>query len=138
MLKINDILTFLLNLSHNLSDNSRQLSGQTAVKIFSVFIILINFSTWLMAFYIDKLISGEQIALHYNVDFGINLMGSVKEIYIIPVLGLIVFLINLILLINISRGRERQFTTQVLMSASLLCNITLLASIGAVYLINFR
>ena len=137
-MKINNIFNFLFNIKYNYRENSSELFRYAPNKIFVFLVLLINFSTWLIAVYIDRQINYEQIALHYNVDFGINLMGSVKQIYIVPFLGLIIFLINFLLLININQERERRFTAQVIFIASLLCNLTLLASIGAIYLINFR
>ncbi|KKS44247.1 hypothetical protein A2567_00450 [Candidatus Azambacteria bacterium RIFOXYD1_FULL_42_11] len=34
------------------------------------------------------------IVLHYNVDWGVDYFGEVKNIFILPVIGLIIFLFN--------------------------------------------
>ena len=83
-------------------------------------------------------IDDELLALHYNVDFGINLLGDAKRIYIIPLLGLILLFINFILLVNFNHTQEKSFIAHILLSTALLTNLTLLASAGTLYLINFR
>ena len=138
MTKINNIFNFLFNVRYNYKKNISELFSYLSVKLFLFFILSVNILSWLFARYIDKQINDELIALHYNVDFGINLMGSVKQIYILPWLGLIILIINFVLLININQSRERQFTAQILFITCLLANLTLLISMGAIYLVNFR
>lgn len=107
------------------------------IKVYLIGLAIINFSIWGMAFFIDSRVDNQQMALHYNVDFGIDYYGDKNKIYIIPILGIMIVLINFILLTSMSRSRDRRFIAHVLMSGALISNIILLTSIISVYLINF-
>jgi len=55
--------------------------------------VLVNAALWaLLYFRID--ITDEPIALHYNVYFGINLIGSWYQAYVQPIIGIIVIVAN--------------------------------------------
>lgn len=107
------------------------------IKVYLICLAIINFSIWGMAFFIDSRVDNQQMALHYNVDFGIDYYGDKNKIYIIPILGIMIVLINFILLTSMSRSRDRRFIAHVLMSGALIANIILLTAIISVYLINF-
>jgi len=98
----------------------------------------VNFIVWLAAWYIAAKVHGELIALHYSVDFGINLIGSPKKLYIIPLLGLLIIVINFILLCAIAGHKDRRFASHILLAGALLSNIILLVSLVSIYLVNFR
>jgi hypothetical protein len=108
------------------------------VKIYLLIIIILNLAIWLSTRYIAKAIGSELIALHYNVDFGINLIGEATKIYIIPFLGLIIILINLVLLNIVSRHKDRKFLAHILFLSALISNLILLAGLASIYLINFK
>jgi len=107
-------------------------------KIYLIILFVLNIFLWLGAFYIDSIIEKNIIALHYNVDFGINLIGETKNIYIIPVVGLLVIVINSILYINLSVNKDKKIIFHVLFATSLFVNIILLSAVTSVYLINFQ
>ncbi|MEA1963291.1 MAG: hypothetical protein U9M94_03600 [Patescibacteria group bacterium] len=107
------------------------------VKIYSVFLVCINVLIWLFAWHIMA-IGPEQIALHYTVDFGIDFYGDARQIFIIPILGLIIILFNFIIVTILSQNKDFILISHILLIAALLSNIVLLAAISSVYLINFR
>ena len=90
-----------------------------------------------MAFVTDSRVEGEQMALHYNVDFGIDYYGDKNKIYIIPILGIMIAIINFILIVSMSQSRDRRFIGHILMVTALISNLILLTAIISVYLINF-
>ena len=109
--------------------------------------ILLN---WLFTYIINVNVSQDLVVLHYNVDFGVNLIGNVNQIYIIPFLGTIVLLVNLFLLIytfgqsyntethNASDSlKTAKFITHILLSTALLVNGILFVSLVLIYLVNF-
>src|SRR3989339_598593 len=98
----------------------------------------LNFLTWMAARYIHGEIGSQQIALHYSVDSGIDFYGDIDKIYIIPLLGFFIILINFLLYFNIIIYKDRKFISYILFTTSLVCNLILLISIVSVYLINFR
>ena len=106
------------------------------VKIYLITLLILNLINWFMAFIINKNVSQDLIFLHYNVTFGVNLIGDVKRVYIIPLFGLIIIMINFALLLFIHK--QSKFIIHLLLITALLVNLFLLAAIISVYLINFR
>ncbi|MEA3398307.1 MAG: hypothetical protein U9R06_01025 [Patescibacteria group bacterium] len=107
-------------------------------KVYLFTLLIINIFLWLAANYINKNIDSEKIALHYNVDFGINLIGHPKKVYIIPLLGIIFIILNLLILFCIRKNKDRIFIAHILLACALASNLILLVAITTVYLINFR
>ena len=61
-----------------------------------VFSLLINIFFWLALWYLTLSAEGS-IPLHYNIYFGVDLLGSKNEIFKLPLIALLIFLINLAL-----------------------------------------
>jgi len=74
--------------------------------------------------------------LHYNVDFGVDLIGSAKEIYILPLLGFLFILINIIPLGFFYK--KNKFIAHILLASSLFSNLILAIALAAIYLFNFQ
>lgn len=106
------------------------------VRMYLLFLFALNIINWLLAFYVNNNVSQNLVVLHYNVNLGVNLIGDVKDIYIIPTLGLAFIVINFLLLLNIFR--KNKFLIHLLLGFSLLINLFLIASTVAIYLVNFR
>ena len=106
------------------------------VKIYLAFLFILNALNWLLGYFVNQSVSQNLVVLHYNVNLGVNLIGQVSEIYIIPTLGLAFTVINFLLLLNL-RARSN-FLIHLLLGFSLLVNLFLTVAILAVYLINFR
>ncbi|MFH0891996.1 MAG: hypothetical protein V1867_04405 [Candidatus Falkowbacteria bacterium] len=108
------------------------------VKIYSFVLLAVNAIIWLIARFIGSNIDTDQIALHYNVDFGIDYYGDTEKIYIIPLLGLIIIVVNFFLYVNLSPRKDRKFISHILLAAAGIANIILLTAIVSIYLVNFR
>ncbi|MFH1662146.1 MAG: hypothetical protein ABIA02_03550 [Candidatus Falkowbacteria bacterium] len=108
------------------------------VKAYLIILLLANFINWISAYSINKKVSQDLVYLHYNVNFGVNLIGDVQKIYIIPFLGFIIILINFILLNLIYKYKKDKFIIHLLLAAAFASNLFLLAGTASVYLINFR
>lgn len=130
----------LLNTIHLAGLNGREmilnLLSFFCARVYLAVLLGLNLLDWLVAYAINKNVSQNLIVLHYNVDFGVNLIGAVKKIYLIPFLGLIIILINFILLAVIHR--QGKFIVHLLLSGAILANLFLLAGLASLYLINFR
>jgi len=132
---------FVNNLYIKWPKSKRYLSdifSELHVKIYLVILFVLNSITWFAAKYIHEEIGAEQIALHYSVDSGIDFYGNIDKIYIIPLLGVFIILINFLLYSTIIIYKDRRFISYILFTTSLLCSIVLLISIISVYLINFK
>jgi hypothetical protein len=93
---------------------------------------------WAGASYIFRHLSSEVAVLHYNVDFGIDLIGPPARLYWLPALGLAVALLNLLIIALKHQSREFKLFARFLWSASVIFNFFLDIAIFAVYLANFR
>jgi len=88
----------MFNYFYNLKDKIKisQLRQDRFILINTIFAIVLNVVIWLVLFLnIDS--SSEFIPLHYNIYFGIDLIGPWYKVFVIPILGLVVFFINLLL-----------------------------------------
>lgn len=114
------------------------LSGYFFIRLYFIVLLGLNLLIWLIAYFINASVSQDLVVLHYNIDFGVDLIGSVKRIFIIPLLSLIITLINVVLVFGFSRHKDFKFFAHLLLTASLAVNLFLLIALGSIYLINFR
>jgi len=110
------------------------------IKIYFGFAIVFNIGLWLWARSINSNIGQEQMALHYSVDFGIDLYGDATRVFFIPLLGLMVIIINCFILLSLGRYRfgDAKFVSHILLVSALVTNFILFAAILSIYFINFR
>jgi hypothetical protein len=79
---------------------------------------------------------GSSIILHYNVYFGVDAIGAPREAYVLPLIGLIIFLLNVILSFYFYTKKER-IATYILLLAGLMVQLSLLISAISVIIINY-
>jgi len=108
------------------------------VKIYVIFSVILNTSLWLGARAIVSLAGEDQIALHYNVDAGIDYYGQASGVYVLPFLGLTILLVNFLLFWAVARSRDRKFISHLLLSNVLVVNVILVVAMYSNYLVNFR
>ena len=130
----------LLNHFHlgraGLAEGVLYLVSFTFVRFYLIGLFGLNIINWLLAYYVNKNVSQTLVVLHYNVNLGVNLIGNVRDIYIIPTIGLAFIVINFLLLLNIYR--RSKFLIHLLLGFSILINLSLIASTISIYLVNFR
>jgi hypothetical protein len=68
----------------------------------------------------------------------VDLIGEAKRLYIIPLLGLVIILINKILLMTLFKNEHFRFISYLLLLSALFVNFILLIALSIIYLINFR
>jgi hypothetical protein len=107
-------------------------------RIYLMVILSWQVIAWLQAIFIYRQLTGNILILHYNVDFGIDLVASPDQIFLYPLFGLIVSLINLTILAILSRHRDFKILAHLLLSAAVFFEIFLSLALLAIYLINFR
>ena len=76
------------------------------------------------------------IILHYNVYFGVDSIGSSGQVYLLPLIGLILFTINLILSIYFYKQKER-IASYILLMAMLMIQLSLIVASTSLILINY-
>ena len=100
-----------------------------------VFIFLANLTNWVLLKIFIKPIDFP-IILHYNVYFGVDMMGNWKQVYFLPALGLILFVFNLLLSLYFYKEKDR-IASYTLMIASLMVQLSLLVASTGVIIINY-
>lgn len=100
--------------------------------------IIFQVSAWLQAFYIYRHLSGELLVLHYNVNFGIDLVGAPGRIFLYPVYGLAVIVLNSVMVAALYRRHYFKLFAHLLLSAALLFSALACLALMFIYLINFR
>ncbi len=108
------------------------------IRIYLIIVLGLNLAIWLAVYFININVSQDLVILHYNVNFGVDLIGNVKRIFIIPVLGLLIILINTILLFSLTKHRNFKFFAHLLLVTCFIVNLFLLLGLAFIYLINFR
>jgi hypothetical protein len=76
------------------------------------------------------------IILHYNVYFGVDMMGNYRLVFVLPLIGLAIFLVNFFLSLYFYRHKER-IASYLLLMAALMVQLSLFVSILSVVIINY-
>lgn len=126
------------NFSQALINNFRPLFRLRAVKIYAAFLLLLQLLAWFQAIMIRRRISDDFLILHYNIDFGVDLVGQPSDIFYYPLFGLAVLLLNFILAAFFSRRPQAQITTHLFLAATIIFSGFLSLALLAIKLINFR
>ncbi len=111
------------------------------VKVYFAIFLFVNGLNWFYASYIYSNILPETrdlIALHYNVEFGVNLIGAAKNIYILPTLGLLIAILNFSLLLTVHKSRNSKFLGNFFLLPVIIVNIYLFIGLVSIYLSNFK
>jgi hypothetical protein len=132
------LLSIFNDLSARFRDRLAIIWASAPIRVYAILTLAVNLGAWLAARRIDSEINEPQIALHYTVDFGIDYYDNLNKIYIIPSLGLILFLINLLLAALLLEHKDRYIILHILLAAALMANLVLVGGIAIIYLINIR
>lgn len=107
-------------------------------KFYALSLFLFNGFLWLFAYSIFIKSGQGLIFLHSSVDFGVGLIGEAKQVFVIPILGLVFFLFNFLISFLFSGLKDFKFLSHLLFSAVFVAHIFLGVSLISIYLINFR
>jgi hypothetical protein len=114
----------------------RELSRDKKLRSLTIAALALNIAAWAGSIFVNTRVSGDVIALHHNIYFGITLIGSPRQTYLIPILGLCIIVFNLVI-VRLT-GRRERFFIYLFATASLIVQFFLLLGIGSIILINFR
>lgn len=76
------------------------------------------------------------IILHYNVYFGVDMLGDWKNLFLLPAVGLILFFINFFLSFYFYRRKER-IASYLLLIATLMIQLSLIVASVSAIIINY-
>lgn len=76
------------------------------------------------------------IILHYNVYFGVDVLDDWKKVYLVPLIGFFLLIINTFLGLYFYQNKER-IASYILAIANLMIQLSLLVAAASVILINY-
>lgn len=112
----------------------------TFVKVYLGITITMNLLTWLLTNFVYKQVEGQNIALHYSIDFGIDFYGPSSKIFTIPILSTFFLFLNfsITFLTRLYLRDSFRFISHILLSATIIISLILFGAVISVYLVNFR
>lgn len=106
------------------------------VLAYGTIALILNLVTWFLAAALQRSIGNELAVLHYNVTFGIDRIGEAVSLYVLPLTGFGLLLLNL-LLSGFARQKSDRLMLHILLAMAVLGNGVILVSLYTIYLINF-
>ena len=110
----------------------------TPTRFYFLFLGIVQAVSWWGAAFIYRHLAGDILVLHYTADFGIDLIGPPLRIFIFPILSLAVFLLNLLILLPLTRQRDFPVFAHLLLAGALNFAVFINLALFFLYLINFR
>ena len=107
-------------------------------RYYLIISLVLQLLAWFQAISIKNSLSGELLVLRYKIDFGANLVGNPKLIFIYPFFSLLVILLNILLVLILSRHKNFRLFSQLLLGGGLSFAVLTLLYLLSVYLVNFR
>lgn len=106
------------------------------IRYLTIVSIVLHLVLWLLIIIKIVPLAGQAdfLSLHYNIYFGIDLIGSWYKIFTVPIVGLIFLIIN-IFLITVLFRREK-FLSYFLAACNFLISLGLLVALTLIVLLN--
>lgn len=93
---------------------------------------------WWAAVIIYRTLTGDILVLHYNVNFGIDLIGAPERIFVYPALALSVALAHNFIIAGLNKHRDFKIFAHLLLAAAFNFGLIIAASLFFIYFINFK
>lgn len=108
------------------------------VRIYLIFIALLQVVVWWQAIAIRQRVSGNLLILHYNIDFGVDLIGAPAKIFYYPLAGLVLVILNIILAAIFVNFKNFRPLMHMLLLVAIAVSIFLSLALLSIYTVNFR
>jgi hypothetical protein len=108
------------------------------VRVYLVILLLQNIALWTFVWLFVRRVGGDLTILHFTVDFGIDLVGEGKKLFMIPTLGLFASVLNFLLLFVFIKNKNFKVIAHLLLAAAVMVNVFLSSALGPIYWMNFR
>lgn len=109
-------------------------------RVYIALVLMFNGLAWFLSAQLRSNFPEDyQAVLHYNVDFGVSLIGPTRQIFVIPAIGDAVFIVNIVVLYFLSKiGYDKRFFRHLLLSSALFVNVFLLISVVVLHFFNIE
>lgn len=104
--------------------------------VFSIIGLSLNLLSWLLTAGIQRGIGSGLAILHYNVIFGVDLIGEATNLYLWPTFGFGLLAVNFLLAAILASKQER-FIAYLLLGMASFGNLLILWALYFIYLVNF-
>jgi hypothetical protein len=138
MLGLSKIYHHLDLIKDKIAYNLSEVFGLLFIKIYLAVLLLQNISLWVFVWLFSRQVGSSLAIIHFNVDFGIDLVGDARKLLTIPLLGLFVSLFNFLLLFVFLKDKNFKLIAHLLLAAAFLVNVFLSLALGPIYWMNFR
>lgn len=101
----------------------------------SIVSLCVNISEWIALFIYIKPVDFP-IIIHYNVYRGVDVMAGWQQVFILPLVGIILFIINFVLAYYFYGVKER-IASYLLLIATLMLQLSFLVASISVIIINY-
>ncbi|HEX8973915.1 MAG TPA: hypothetical protein VF817_00305 [Patescibacteria group bacterium] len=97
--------------------------------------LILNIANWgAMAYFIRPV--DFPLVLHYNVYFGVDMIGAWWQLYFLPLIGLVILLINAFLG-YLFYGQKERIVAHMLMLATFLVQVGISIAVAGLLMINY-
>jgi len=131
------LYNFWYNFKRNLASYLRAYWRYQPNRWYLFFIILLQIVLFALAYLIFRTIGNDLFVYHYNVDFGVDGVGSASLAFNAPIISSVIAFINIILIIIMSRQSSSHFLSQAANLSSILISFLAGLALMSLYLINF-
>lgn len=128
----------IFNFKEHVFSALRSLWRYRLARLYLLLTVIWQTIAWFQAHFIFKNLSSDLLVLHYNVEFGTDLISQPNQIFYYPLGGLMVVLFNLIICLSLYRNKDFKLFVDLLIGAAALFSIFLNLALLSIYLINFR
>lgn len=113
----------------------REFIREATIRWMLIAIFIVHLASWVeLAVFVRPV--EYDVILHYNIYFGVAMIGAWQEMYILPVLGLCIMILNCFFAFFLYRYRERVAAYIILLSA-LMAQVGILIACSSLILVNY-
>jgi len=107
-------------------------------RLYFAAIFIWQAALWWVAFFIYRSLTGDILVLHYNVNFGIDLIGSPERIFSYPAFALSIAVAHIIIAASFYKNKDFKTFIHLLLASAFSFGLIIGASLFFVYFINFK
>jgi hypothetical protein len=104
-------------------------------RVFCLATVAVNLLLWLGAWLIQRGLNQDLAILHYTITIGIDYLAPRAQIFYLPLIGLVLFLLNGCL--SFIWFKKDKFLVNLLLAAALAVNVLVGLALYSIYLVNF-
>jgi|GEM_PF-267735 len=110
----------------------------TSSRWYLLAFLVFQLIAWWQTIFIFRSLTGDFLVLHYNISLGVDLVGEPQRIFLYPIFGLIIALINFFILLILQFHKNFLIFANLLLGSAVFFNFLLNLALFSIYLVNFR